>query len=290
MEDFIQILNQEIKIFHEYLKNRKFDYCNVISNRIISNSVITKSEEFVLVGCFLKQLVFDLSRINNNEDKDEFSKKIENYLKKIEKTNDINIILTRYYDLIKNINVYFTTEEEKSFYQNNLKFTHYSIEFLVKFLISELNEDKFIHSINNIFIGFLNEIERFLKLHDFTLKELLLKFIMIYSSKLYEYYRIFIINDTQNKGWYKKWEIYQVLIKKNLDDYLNKEEQEYIKQSIKLLFELCKEWRFMFIRLLEPIQKLNKIEKEVELPHEIKEKIQDLAKKAIDEDLEHNEG
>ncbi|MCF2141326.1 MAG: hypothetical protein K9W44_14805 [Candidatus Lokiarchaeota archaeon] len=272
------------------MKNRKFDYCNVISNRIISNSVITKSEEFVLVGCFLKQLVFDLSRINNNEDKDEFSKKIENYLKKIEKTNDINIILTRYYDLIKNINVYFTTEEEKSFYQNNLKFTHYSIEFLVKFLISELNEDKFIHSINNIFIGFLNEIERFLKLHDFTLKELLLKFIMIYSSKLYEYYRIFIINDTQNKGWYKKWEIYQVLIKKNLDDYLNKEEQEYIKQSIKLLFELCKEWRFMFIRLLEPIQKLNKIEKEVELPHEIKEKIQDLAKKAIDEDLEHNEG
>ncbi|WP_457557938.1 hypothetical protein [Candidatus Harpocratesius sp.] len=272
------------------MRNKKLDYCNIIANRIISNSVIVNSEKFALLGCFLKQLAFDFNRIINPENKTEFSKQIDTYLNQIENNHDINFILSNYFELTRNVNEFFITKEESTHYKNNLNFTQYSIKYLINFLISELDENNFIHSINNIFIGFLNELERFIKLHDFSLKELLLKFILIYTAKIYEYYRILIINDTQNKGWHEKWEIYQIQIKKNLEDYIKKDEQDYIKHSIKLLFELCKEWRFMFIRLIEPVQKLNKIEREVELPLEIKEKIQHLAKKAIDEDLNHSEG
>lgn len=284
MTNKIDVLKEDLKVFSKYLESNDLNVCNIISNRIIANSILLDSKEFTLIGCCLKNHIIYLRRVLKLEDRNDKIKEFKNYLTKVEEKIDLNVILIDYFSLNQDIIKFLIPKEEKEIYSENLEYSKHAHKFLAKFLIDELENNDSYHQINLIYGGILNELNRIIRSHGFEIEELMLQFIINYSGRLYDYFRVLILNTNRKEDWEKKWNEFKEKIINNLNKYLS-DYEKYIVDSLELLFILCKEWRLMFIRLLEPFQTQRTERIPIELPKMIKDKISNLISNGINDEL-----
>ncbi|MHA1491082.1 MAG: hypothetical protein ACTSRI_15720 [Promethearchaeota archaeon] len=100
--------------------------------------------------------------------------------------------------------------------------------------------------------GVSNELNRIYRNFGCTIHQLILKILIIFTARLYEYYRFLILSvEPKNKFWEQKYIKLKEKIINNIESF--NIDEEYLEKTTDLLFEICKEWRHMFIRLIELI-------------------------------------
>ena len=278
------VLIEDLKAFKNGLEAEDFVFCNIISNRLITNAVILKSDKHVLLGAILKELIYEyrIFKDDNNIKKAtfNFSKLVESYISE-EKTVELDVILDDYLEFYKDFLK--LIERPLESYEHNVDFTNLTIKFCLEFFKKELKEKAIPINIDVITFGVINEIRRVMKNFGFDKKILMLRLVLTFFGRMYEFFRFLIVSETENTKWGDLYERYREKIIQNLKSYESGE--EYLNESLVFLFELCQEWRYMFMRLLE-LPKATPIEKEVAIPENIKEELNKMVSNLIRKKLE----
>ncbi len=278
------VLIEDLKAFKNGLEAEDYAFCNIISNRLITNAVILKSDKHVLLGAILKELIYEYRRFkdDNNIKKAtvKFTKLIESYISG-EKTVELSVILDDYLEFYKDfLNI---MERPMESYEYNINFTNLTVKFCLEFFKNELEENAIPINIDVITFGIINEIRRVMKSFGFDKKILMLRLVLTFFGRMYEFFRFLIVSETENTKWRDLYQSYRSKIIQNLKSYESGE--EYLNESLVFLFELCQEWRYMFMRLLE-LPKATPIEKEVSIPENIKEELNKMVSNLIRKKLE----
>ncbi len=286
MTDFQEVLLQDLDTFSKSIEHSNLELCNILANRIIANASALKLKEFLLLGCLFKRTIFFLGKITNPDSQSSLIKKFQIVVIEIKKNVDINYFFDKIFKFSKEISDILVSEDEKNGYKENLEFTKYYTQYLVKFLRKEIQMQQQVLKIDMIYSGIQNELDRVMRCHGFTPQELMLEIMINYSGRLFEYLRVLMILEKENNSdhWKKQWAGFEKKIDINLVEYLDRNDT-YNKVSLELLMELCEEWRLMFVRMLEPFPRLPINEKQIELPKEVKDKITKMITDNIKKDL-----
>jgi hypothetical protein len=283
----MSVVLQDFKLMKKYFSESDLKSSNVLTNRLLLNSVILNDKNVTFTACVFKILISRILKTYDPKIKLRFQEKYLNMLEKIkEPFKDINIILKDALDLYQ-IFIYEIKEEENKIYEKDLDFVNKSINFFISSVIDDLKNERFVHSIYLIFVGLLSEIDLATRTHGILLKHFILIIVTDFIHKVYEYYRILIIQ-SKAEGltdcWNQKWNNLQKKIISNYESYLTLAADKYIENSIDFLFEIVKEWRLLFLRILDPFPKLP-TQKNIKINEDVKEKIDKLAKLNLEKEL-----
>ncbi|MHA1872256.1 MAG: hypothetical protein ACTSXF_15050 [Promethearchaeota archaeon] len=286
MNNYQTILNEDLEAFRKYIKRENLELATIITNRLIENSLLIESKEYTLLGAFLRIHILLLKRIIEEEKKKEKIQEVYNFITNIKDKIDLNIIFNEYFKLYQNLREELIPFEEKEIYKQNLAYSEYSIKYFIKFLIEELKDNLNYFRLNQLFGGILNEIDRISTYYGATKTDLMLYITLNYSGRIFNFFRSLIINDDiDKKEWIERWNIYKKELINNLTIFLE-DKDNYFSNSLSLLIKLCKEWRYMFLRISEPISIEFKIHEKPPIPKEINEKISKLITSTIKEEIE----
>ena len=289
MELFQDILIEDLEVYKKALEIKDFQFCNIISNRITLNAVFLESKEFVLIGAILKDTLPNFQKLeedNEQKARKEFTKVIDIYLKYIE-TLDCFTILNKYSEYYDIFRQHFNSSIEK--YTENKDYSSYVIKFCLEFLKKELEENILPYSEDIVTYGILNEILRTSQNFGCTSHQHMLKLILSFFSRLNDYFKVVLLSDelTESKGllWRERFNIFRNKLIMNINQY--ELSDTYIEKSLEDLYCFIKEWRFMFIRLMNlmpPIQ-----QQQVKIPSRIENELKKMVSEAISKEIKGEE-
>lgn len=280
----LNVLKEDLKAYIKGLDEPDYGFCNILSNRMITDSVILRSKSFALLGAILKEITYEF-RFYKNEDK--LQKGIRKLKKIIANYSSENIEINPK-QIIGDYNEYFQEFRELirsdlEEYKENTSFSLVTTNFCLDFYLKELNHNDIPINLDVIIFGMLNEINRVIKSHGCVAEQLMLKIILNAFGRMYEYYRFFLDVETKKERWVQSFENFKEKLIRNINKFM--EDETYIENSIDFLFEICEEWRYMFIRMLE-IPKTSIIEKQVAVPKKVKEELNEIVSDLITSKLE----
>jgi hypothetical protein len=88
--------------------------------------------------------------------------------------------------------------------------------------------------------------------------------------------------DPKDDFWEEKYFKLKEKIKKNIEEF--DIDDEYLIKTTDLLFEICKEWRVMFIRLMEIAPQVKR--EQTSIPPKIQEELKGMVSKITDSEVE----
>lgn len=281
------VLKEDLKAYLNGLADLDFGFCNILSNRMMTNAAILKSKIYALLGAVLKEITYEFRFYKDDGNLRKGIRKLKRILS--DYTSDKHIlnakqIMEDYQDYYNEFRDLIKIERET--YKDNLEFSQFSINFCLVFYIKELNFDDTPINLDVLIFGVLNEINRVIKSHGSTSKQLMLKIILNSFGRMYEYFRFYLqYEESKIERWKESYDKF----KKNLLDNLEKfnDDKKYTENSIDFLFEICEEWRYMFIRMLEiPKTSTSVVEKQVTVPKKVKEDLDEIVSDLIGSKLE----
>jgi len=285
MELYKTVLIEDLKVFQNGLDLDNFQFCNIISNRIITNACIIKSKEFVLIGAILKEILPEFQAFEEEvaeKAKKDLIKIVENF----SSTGDLSrvSVIEKYSDFFNLYRQYITEPYEE--YQENKDFSSETVNYCIKFLVRELEEFNIPFQCDLLTHGVLNEIRRALKGFGSSSYHLMLRLILSFFGKLNDYFRFIILSDLDMKDfWENKYAEFKDKLINNLKSFDIVD--AYIIESTDLLFEICEEWRNMFMRIMElprPDQR-----KYTKIPPNIENQLKGMVSKITQSEIEGEE-
>ncbi len=284
--EYEKVLREDLKAYLKALDAKEFGLCNIVSNRMMTNAMILNSVDFNLLGAILKEITFDFNLFQEENSLENALKKLKNTLKSYQSSNPkVDQILDDYYeyfDIFRNI---ITSPLEE--YEENKDFSIYTTKFSINFFIQENENDLILpYNFDVRIYGVLNEINRVMKSFGFTKHQLVLKLVLSYFGRMYEYFRFLLSTENIDKIWEEKFSDYKEKLLSNVKSFSL--EESYINNSLELLFEFCREWRTFFMRLLE-IPRGPKVEKGTAIPSNVRQELDEMVTKLINSKLEEKE-
>ena len=283
MENYEQILIEDLNIYKKGLNLEDYSFCNIISNRLITNAVFLDSKEYTLVGTILKEV---LNYFVIVEDSKEIKNNLEDFINYIVKSENLEIrfIMEGYIDFYNRIWDNLNPDYEK--YEENKEYSLYSTKTFLKLLKEELNNQIIPYHRDLIYFGISNELNRIFRNFGCFSHQLILKVLLVFSGRLYEYYRFLIFSEEPKIDfWEKKYFKIKEKIKSNIENF--DIDEEYIEKTASLIFEICKEWRIMFIRLMDITPQFKR--KKTSIPPKIEEELKGMVSKITDSELKGEE-
>jgi hypothetical protein len=279
LEDFFSVLIDDLEIFKEGLKREDFSFCNILSNRLITDAVFLNSKGFVLLGVILKE---NLNYFALLEDFKIVKGEYIEFINEFNQSEDLDLerIINRYINFYDKIWVDISPEHEK--YEKNLDYSLFSTKYVINFLIDNLERQDVPYIRDSIIYGATNELNRIYRNFGALKYQLMLKTVLYLSGKLYDYYRVLILSTSSKKEiWKEKIISLKLKIKNNIRSF--KIEKKYLENSLDLLFEISKQWRHLFIKVGElslPIQR-----EKTTIPPEIQQELEEIVSKVTESEL-----
>jgi len=283
------IIKEDMKIISEALKNSDINNANIFCNRIITDATLNKLVSPTIVGAILKDIIMDSLQFEENpDDFKKFTDKILSLINKFEEIMETQVdnleeiwrSYLKYFDSTRDLHFLIY---EKGKYQSNPEFSRSTTEFCLNFLIEDLKEVNFL-SITPY--GVVNELSRVYITHGANIDDLSLKILITYFGHYFEYIKILmkdvselLVKKIENEFTTLKDQIIEIITL-----YLEGK-KEFLRESSELLFNLCLEWRKMFIRFME-IRLPTKKERGIKLPKEAKEKIKKIVSEVTQKEVE----
>ncbi len=286
-EKYKYVLKEDLKAYLNGLDDLDFGFCNILSNRMITDAVILKSTIFALLGAMLKEITYEFrfykDDINLRKGLRKLKKIINEYASDKYELN-AKQLLEDYQDYYNEFRELIKIERE--IYKNNPEFSQFSIDFCLAFYIKELNFNDTPINLDVLIFGILNEVNRVIKSHGSTSKQLMLKIILNSFGRMYEYFRFYLQNEESKiERWKESFDNFKEKLLDNIEKF--NDDKNYIENSIDFLFEICEEWRYMFIRMLEiPKTSNSVVEKQITVPKKVKEDLDEIVSDLIASKLE----
>ena len=279
-----KVLIEDIEAYFKGLKKEDLGFSNILSNRLMTDAVILNSKEYVLLGAILKDILSDIGLFKEHLNVKQVTSKFEDFIKSY-LTDDKKLIpislINDYNNFYKYLLDSFDLPNEG--YTKNLEFIELTLEFMLNFFKKEIKDDALPVNLNVLIFGVISEIKRTTRNLGLNSKILMLRLILTYFGRLHEYFRFLLASETKIEKWENLYKEYTDKLISNIDSYKNND--DYINDSIDFLYEICKEWRLMYIRLLE-LPKTVPIEKEVNIPPDIKQELDEMVTNLIKNKLE----
>ena len=282
MEFFNNIILEDLEVFKRSLDRRDFQFCNIISNRITMNAVFLDSKEYALIGAILKNVLPNFQKVEEEHEskvRKELIKIIDIFINYKEKLDCLFIIdkYSEYYDTFR---PFFNSIYEK--YTENKDYTSRVVKICLDFLKKELKENNIPLSEDLVVLGVLSEISRTAQNFGCTPHQHILKLTLSFYSRLQDYFKILVISDkSANNEWKIRYDGYRNRIVSNIENY--DLSQIYIENSTLDLFEFIKEWRFMFLRLVNIMPLM---QEQVKIPSRIENELKNMVSQAISKEIE----
>ncbi len=279
------ILIEDLKSYLKGLEKNDYGFCNIISNRLITDAVILESKKYTLIGTILKDVTFDYRFFENkkialDDAKENLHNMVEDFLEN-KNESDINYILSKYSEYYNEFRKIITSEMEV--YEENKSFSIYITKYILNTFKDEIKNQEMPHNLDVLVYGILSEFNRIIRTFGFVSQQLILKTLLSFFGRLSEYFRYILISESKIEKWKKLYFEYKEKLTNNIESFeIN---DEYIKSTVNLIFEVCREWRFMFIRLLE-LPKPQFIEKSFSMPEIVKEDLREMVSDLISSKLE----
>lgn len=279
------ILIEDLKSYLKGLEKNDYGFCNIISNRLITDAVILESKKYTLIGTILKDVTFDYRFFENkkialDDAKENLHNMVEDFLEN-KNESDINYILNKYFEYYNEFRKITTSEMEV--YEENKSFSIYTTKYILNTFKDEIKNQEMSYNLDVLVYGILSEINRIIRTFGFVSQQLILKTLLSFFGRLSEYFRYILISESKIEKWKKLYFEYKEKLTNNIESFeIN---DEYIKSTVNLIFEVCREWRFMFIRLLE-LPKSQFIEKTISMPEIVKEDLREMVSDLISSKLE----
>ncbi|KKK40332.1 hypothetical protein LCGC14_0786500 [marine sediment metagenome] len=279
MESFKSVLIEDVNIYKNGLEREDYSFCNIIGNRLITNAVFLDSKEFNLIGAILKEVLNFFAII---EEPKNLKKELDNLIDTFINTKElsVNSIMEFYLNFYSNIRNEINPEFEK--YKDNKEYSLYSTKVCLDFLKAELDKQIIPYSRDLIYFGVSNELNRIYRNFGCNKHQLILKIVLLFSGRLYDYYRFLIMSkEPKYESWEENYLVLKEKIKKNISEF--DIDAEYLGKTRDLLFELCKEWRFMYIRLLDITPQVKR--EKTSIPPKIQEELKGMVSKITDSEM-----
>lgn len=279
METFKPVLIEDLEIYKNGLDIEDYKFCNIISNRLITNAVFLESKEYALVGAILKEVLNFFAIV---EEPKNIKRELEYFINKIIKTDklDILFIMEGYLNFYNKMRDELNPNYEK--YKENKEYSLFSTKYCLKFLNEELNSQDVPYTRDLIYFGISSELNRIFRNFGCITHQLILKALIVFLGRLYDYYRFLILSDDTKKNfWEEKYLKIKEKIKNNVVTF--DIDDEYIEKTTNLLFEICKEWRLMFIRLMDITPQVKR--ENTSIPPKIKEELKGMVSKVTDSEI-----
>lgn len=288
--NIFSIIEQELDISIELLKNEKFNRLNIFGNRIMENCLFSNDYRLFLFGLYIKELALIYQKVFSTTEPKAFqSSKVFglNLIDSLKEslTNGINeeLLWEKFHLFNVKIREYTMDDFEKKLYKENIDYSKFVIKALMNFLNE--NEDVIYMKFTQIFGGIINILDRIFRTHSGILEFTLIN---SYLKMLDRYYDYLLIKYSDGE------KIDVENLKKEISEYVRFICQEGKKDKIdiveydKYLWEIIKGWRVFFIQYLQPVSPIHgkpKLEKSIELPEETKKVIEESLKEAIEKKL-----
>ncbi|MBD3211865.1 MAG: hypothetical protein GF311_04580 [Candidatus Lokiarchaeota archaeon] len=288
-----QVLNDTISAIKLSLVKKNFALFNILSNRLITDSVFLSEKNYCLIGVFLREISQSISLIDLSE---ELSREIEeliilfikNFNEIIKESREENkrifeLLWKEYVNVIKNIMIFSIVEEEEQYSQNTI-YTDFAINYILKYYISEYKN--FTRKKRTLTIGVLSEIDRLFKNFGFNKEHLAIKTIISFFNRTLDYK---LHNYYSNENQISEDDFF--MLQEYINNYLNILDN-YLQGSDKILetaqdyiYDYAKEWRFLYMKYLNTIpqfiQVKRKKDEQLILPEDAKNQLRDLVTQSI---------
>lgn len=288
-----------VKAMRKAFDIEDFGLMNILSNRMMEDSLIWNDKQMGIVGFYFKNASLYFMRGSNmirSSTSPEVGKpslikgsaEIIFDSKILQKYEDFSIRESvKMYVLFRNkIRSALLNDIERSSYKENTEVTKDAVGWLNKYLSD--NKEVLLSKENKLFSGVLNEADRMINLFGGLEREIFFLSLLTVIEWIYEYYERTYLR--------LGGEVWVEMIKSIFYprvEYLNElyEEKEFDKdKAANFLFDLVKSWRSMFINYMENRQvHLNvaeeKPEQTVELPEDLKKDLTELMTRKVKEEL-----
>ncbi len=273
METFKSVLIEDLEVYKKSLEIGEYNFCNIIGNRLITNAVLLDSKEYNLVGAILKEALNFIAIVEEPKNIQTVLKDLVNKFINL-KELDVSIILQSYLEFFNKIGNDINPKYEK--YKENKEYSLYSTKYCLDFFKEELSNQNIPYTRDLIYFGVSNQLNRIYRNFGCVIHQLILKILIIFTARLYEYYRFLILSvEPKNEFWEQKYTGLKEKIRNNIESF--KIDDEYLEKTNDLLFEICNEWRQMFMRLMEVSQPVKR--EKTSFPPKIKEELKDMVSK-----------
>lgn len=281
MSEPIDALSQDIEAILQAFDKEDYDLMNIFSNRFISNAVFIENSVNFLPGFIYKDISLNFRRIKNlrietlstaKADCKPILEKIRDYyLDPEKKPTDLWGVYLEYYLKIRD---HILNDIEKKVYDLNYDFTRSSFKWLLNFL--DENKNLLLHDKNLLLNGVLNEMDRILRCHSGRLEDIVTISLIRALEFLYTYQKFEGSEQERKKVLSILDDVITILSKDKID----------LKGCLEILKNILTDWRKYFIYFMEVrITRKIEIERPIELPKDVKEKISESISKTLEEEI-----
>jgi hypothetical protein len=277
------VLIDDITAYFNGLEKENFGFSNILSNRLITDAVILKSKEFILIGAILKDVISDFGIYKEHMNTKKVIIEFKKYISEI--TSDEFKLIPE--EIIKGYENFYNFLLENidlpnEHYTEAIRFTELTTQFSLEFFKKELDDNAMPPNLDVLIFGVINEIKRSMRNLGFNTKILMLRLVLTFYARMHDYFRFLLTSELKSDRWEVLFKEYKAKLISNIKIYSNGD--SYINKSTDFLYEICKEWRFMYLRLLE-LPKGSPIEKEVVIPPDIKKELDEIVTNLIKDKL-----
>lgn len=279
--NIFQVIKQDVKAAGLAFQNDDFTDMNILSNRIMSNAMLSEDPRFTLIGFCLKETSGVYERIKARETLTTFAtaKSLgDAFIRSIDLESDISQFWEQYYIFRNKVRHHQQSEYEKESYKENVEFTR----FAFRWLIQKLSEDRDVlfKDHNQFLRGILSEMGRIFRVSGGELVDVYC-FSLVRALQLYYDYADYFSRDERKEFITKSLlphvdDIAKTLLKDTVDQ----------KKVTLLLRRIIVDWRLAYVQFTERPRFVRVQEGEgVPITEETKRKISDTVTKALEEEV-----
>lgn len=287
IEEYRNVLIEDLQAYMNGLDDKNFGFCNIISNRLVTDAIVLKSKEYMLLGAILKEVIYDFRLLQDDKQINIYSNTLKAFIRKyLSKERDFNAIeiVDDYYNFFYESREIIVSDSEK--YQENPDFSMLTTRYCLDFLKKELTNQDLPYNLDVLVFGVTTEINRVMKFLGCIPQQLILRISLSFFGRLYDYFRLILASENNKSKWKELYLKYKTKLISNIDKFST--ESSYIITTTDLIYEFCEEWRFMFMRLLE-LPRTSIIEKPITIPKIIREELNEFVSNLISSKLEEKE-
>ena len=275
------VLTQDLDAILNAFESEDFTMMNILSNRFMSNSIFYEEENTFLPGFISKDIALTFGRLKA-QSSDVFStakadispvleKVMSYYIDASKNSSDLWAVYLEYFLKIRD---YTIKDFEKSAYKVDYDFTRLTFQWLMQFL--DENKELLRHNKNRLLKGVLNEMDRVIRCHLGRIEDVV-AISLVRSLEFVYGYIIYEGSDTERDKIYPFLDRVLVLLSAEKID---------LNESLNVLNNILLEWRKYFIKFMEvSVTREYTLEKGIELPDDIKEKLSESIFKTLDEEI-----
>jgi hypothetical protein len=284
----VEMYTKNMKVAALSFKMEDFQLMNIISNRIMSDSLFGSSDNFAVFGFFVKQMALNYLNLKPRISESDFldaklvgEQYLDTLLSSSEDTDTVKS-WADYHEFNIKIRQYSASDIDKSIkeiYGDNPKITENVRYWLIDFLVKD--RDMLYDGKNNFLKGLINEFQRVGLTYDYEVRDTVIFSCLVALDRYYEY---FVFQHTAGNGVLDTEKVKTTFFPyiDKVKQFSSSSELDY-KEATHLLWQLIKSWRESFIYYTELPYKT--VQKPIELSKEAKKKLSEAVSKALQKEV-----